>query len=229
MNLVAHFYLDRDRVNSYFIVGAATPDLLSIYNSSLRIKSRHLKKMDDDQSGRITPTFLAGLQRHFFADGVFHTSPLFQQQTKRISNMLVSYFPELDIQRKFFVGHILLELMMDKVLIDQNPGILESYYGHFESLQPFKELRKASELALGNELPNYEAYMNKFIRRRYLYDYANFNHLAWILRRILRRVSIRNSQYLQTETFLRLMQDYEQELIPMQEQFFDEIHLAAKD
>jgi|GEM_PF-1624168 len=227
MNLVAHFYLDRDRVNSYFVVGAATPDLLSIYNSSLRIKARHLKKMDDDQSGRITPPFLAGLQRHFFADGVFHTSPLFQAQTRRISAMLVTYFPDLDIQRKFFVGHILLELMIDKVLIDQHPGILESYYGHFEALQPFRELKKASELALGHELPNYEAYMTKFLRRQYLYDYANFNHLAWILRRILRRVNIRNSQYLQTETFMQLMQDYEQELIPIKEQFFDEIRQAA--
>lgn len=229
MNLVAHYYLDRDRVNSYFVVGAATPDLLSIYNSSLRIKARHLRKMSEDQAGRITPPFLSGLYRHFFADGVFHLSPHFKEQTKRISNMLVEYFPDLDIQRKFFIGHILLELLIDKVLIDENPGILESYYGHFEGLQPFKELKKASELAVGHELPNYEAYMKKFMRRRYLYEYAKFEHIAWVLRRILRRVSIRNNEYLQSDTFTQLMIDYEKELVLMKEVFFEEIKAAAED
>ena len=112
MNLVAHYHLDRTLVNSYFVVGAATPDLLSIYNSQVRIKQRHLKKLSEDELGRITPPFLAGLQKHFFADGIFHTSPLFHQETKRISNMLVEYFPDLEIQRKFFIGHILLELMI---------------------------------------------------------------------------------------------------------------------
>lgn len=228
MNLVAHYYLDRDRVNSYFVVGAATPDLLSIYNSSLRIKARHLKKMSEDQAGRITPPFLAGLYRHFFADGVFHLSPNFKEQTKRISNMLESYFPDLNIQRKFFIAHIMLELLIDKVLIDENPGILESYYGHFEALQPFRDLRKTSELALGNELPNYEFYMKKFLRRKYLYEYAQFEHIAWVLRRILRRVGIRNNEYLQSSSFRQLMVDYEQELIPMKEAFFDEIRAAEE-
>ena len=229
MNLVAHYYLDRDRVNSYFVVGAATPDLLSIYNSSLRIKARHLKKMSEDQAGRITPPFLSGLYRHFFADGVFHLSPTFNAETKQISNMLVDYFPDLNVQRKFFIGHILLELLIDKILIDKNPGILESYYGHFESLQPFRDLRKASQLAVGHDLPNYEAYMHKFMRRKYLYHYADFEHIAWVLRRILRRVSIRNNQYLQSDTFRKLMADYEEMLAPNIEVFFQEIRDAEED
>lgn len=228
MNLVAHYHLDRTLVNSYFTVGAATPDLLSIYNSQLRIKQRHLKRLNEEEAGRITPPFLDGLQRHFFADGIFHTSPLFHQETKRISNMLVEYFPDLDIQRKFFIGHILLELMLDKVLINLHPGILESYYGHFEALQPFRDIKKSLQIAVGHDLPNYEAYLKRFVRRKYLYHYADPKHLAWLLRRILRRVRIRDTEYIISPTFFRLMEDYEQMLIPIHEDFFTEIRAAEE-
>ncbi len=229
MNLVAHYYLDRDRVNSHFVVGVATPDLLSIYNSNLRIKARHLKKMSEDQAGMITPPFLSGLYRHFFADGIFHLSPTFERQTKRISNMLKSYFPELNIQRKFFIAHILLELLIDKILIDDNPGILNSYYGHFGALQPFRDLRKTSEIALGRNLPNYESYMQKFLRLQYLYNYAKFDHISRVLQKILQRVGIDNNKYMQSGTFYQLMIDYEQELIPVKEAFFDEIRSSTPD
>ena len=226
MNLVAHFYLDRQRVNSYFTVGAATPDLLSIYNSRLRIKQRHLRKLTEEERGRVNPPFLDGLQRHFFADGVFHTSPLFHSETKRVSNMLVDYFPDLNIERKFFIGHILLELLLDKVLITRHPGILESYYGHFESLQPFRDVRQSLEIAVGHELPNYERYLSRFLRRKYLYHYADPEHLAWLLRHILRRVRISNTEYILSPTFFKLMEDYEAGLVPIHEQFFDEIRAA---
>lgn len=229
MNLVAHYHLDRDLVNSFFTVGAATPDLLSIYNSHLRIKERHLKKLSEDERGRITPPFLAGLQRHFFADGVFHTSPLFTRETKHISNMLEAYFPDLEIQRKFFIGHILLELMIDKVLINLHPGILESYYGHFESLLPFRDIKRSLEIAVGHELPNYEAYLKRFLRRKFLYHYADPQHIAWILRRILRRVRIRDTEYVQSPAFFQLMDDYEKRLVPIHEEFFTEIKAAEED
>lgn len=228
MNLVAHYFLDRDLVNSYFTVGAATPDLLSIYNSGVRIKGRHLQLLGDEELGQITPPFLNGLERHFFADGVFHTSPLFTSSTRRISKMLEDYFPGLEIQRKFFVGHILLELLLDKVLINRNPGILESYYGHFESLQPFRDVRRSIEIAVGKSLPNYERYMDKFLRKRFLYQYAEFDHIGWILKRILRRVRIRHTQYIDSAVFLELMRDYEKELSEYHEDFFHEIRDAEK-
>ena len=228
MNLIAHFYLDLNRANSYFVVGAASPDLLSIYNSNLRIKARHLRLLDEEQAGRINPPFLAGLQRHFFADGVFHTSPNFFAQTKRISNLLVEYFPDQDIQKKFFIAHILLELLIDKILIDQHPGILESYYGHFESLLPFKDIKQSLHTAMGHDLHNYEGYMQRFLRRKYLYDYARYDHIAWVLKRILRRVRLDNSDYVSTNRFRDLMAAYEAELAEQYEVFFSEIR-AAED
>jgi len=227
MNLVAHFYLDRDLVNSYFTVGAATPDLLSIYNSSLRIKARHLRLLSEEDLGKITPPFLDGLNRHFFADGIFHTSPTFHASTKRISTMLEEYFPDLEVKRKFFVGHILLELLLDKVLINLNPGILESYYGHFEALQPFRDIQRSIEIAVGHPVPNYETYLTKFLRKKWLYAYADAEHIAWILKRILRRVRIRNTHYLTSPNFFKLMQDFEEELTEYHELFFTEIRTAA--
>lgn len=228
MNLLSHFYLDRNRVNSHFIVGAATPDLLSIYNSSVRAKAVHLKRMDQETAGRINPAFLEGLKRHFTADAIFHSSPLFHEHTHRISELLKERFPNTDVPRKFFIGHILLELILDKVLIDLHPGLLDSYYGHFQALQPFRVIRTSTELAVGAKLPNYETYLTKFLRKKFLYHYAGYDHIAFVLRRILRRVRIAETRFLDSDTFNQLMQDYEQELIPVHEQFFAEIHQATQ-
>lgn len=229
MNLLSHFYLDRDLVNSYFTVGAATPDLLSIYNSNVRAKAVHLRKMDEETADKINPAFLDGLKRHFFADGVFHTSPLFQKETRRISELLVEFFPHTTVPRKFFIAHILLELMLDKVLIDLHPGLLDSYYGHFQSLQPFRVIRSSTELAVGANLPNYENYMTNFLRKKFLFHYAEYDHIAFVLRRILRRVRISETGFLDTDAFTELMATYESELLPVHEGFFDEIRAAGEE
>ena len=65
MNFAAHFFLDMDRPESLFHIGAATPDLLSIYNAELRIKESHLGQIDHEFLGDVEEIFIAGIKRHF--------------------------------------------------------------------------------------------------------------------------------------------------------------------
>jgi hypothetical protein len=85
MNFLAHFFLDKDHPSAFFIVGAATPDLLSIYNSGLRIKAGQVDHLNADAQAHAEPHFLEGLARHFHADRVFHSSPLFSAETHEFS------------------------------------------------------------------------------------------------------------------------------------------------
>jgi hypothetical protein len=223
MNFLAHFYLDRSHLSSSFIVGAATPDLLSIYNSGLRIKAGHVDHLPAEIRAQVDPQFLLGLERHFHADRVFHSSALFHQETQALSRMLEAEFPEQDIPRKYFIAHILLELLIDKVLIHKDDRLLADYYQHFENLHPFTDLRLGTETVAAHPLPNYESFLTKFVENKYHYHYTENDHLIYILRRLLRRVGIEHSHFLDDPRFDLLMQNFELRIGAYLEQFFTEI------
>lgn len=223
MNFLAHYYLDRDNPSGFFVIGAATPDLLSIYNSGLRIKAGHVDHLSAEAKEKTEPMFLAGLNRHFHADRVFHSSPLFSSETHLLSVMLEDGFPEQDIPRKYFIAHILLELLLDKVLIRHNPRLLNDYYRHFELLKPFEAVRQATETVAAHPLPNYESFLMKFVENRYLHHYTENDHLIYILRRLLRRVGVEKGGFLEDDRFPRLMDEFEGRIEGYYEQFFDEI------
>lgn len=226
MNFLAHFYLDRDHPSSDFVIGAATPDLLSIYNSGLRIKAGHVDHLSAARRSHVDPQFLAGLERHFHADRVFHSSPLFATETQLFSRWLEDEFVDQDVPRKYFIAHIILELLLDKVLIARNPDLLQSYYKHFENLKPFDRICKASEEVAAHPLPNYDSFLQKFTENQYLYHYQEYDHLIYILRRLLRRVGIENASFLEDTRFLKLMAAFELRILDRYEQFFAEIRAA---
>ncbi|MFM2375526.1 MAG: hypothetical protein RLZZ165_623 [Bacteroidota bacterium] len=223
MNFLAHFFLDIDQPNGYFAAGAATPDLLSIYNPGLRIKAGQLGHLPPSIRAQADPHFVAGLERHFHADRVFHSSGLFRTEMHELSVLLKRQFHEQDIPRKFFVAHILIELLLDKVLIQQHPGLLDDYYRQFESLSPFRRLRQSTELVSGHSLPNYESFLAKFVENKYLYHYTENDHLVYILRRLLRRVGIWNHGFLDDARFPVLMEEFEARIGTYFGRFFEEI------
>lgn len=228
MNFLSHYFVDRVNPDDMFTVGAATPDLLSIYDPKHRVKSGHLKRLPKETRALVDPGLIAGLEAHFFVDAVFHSSDYFLEETQFISAMLIEFFPERDIPRKYFLAHILLELMIDKVLIEDHPGILESYYAHFELLSPFHRVRTDTERIIGFQMDNYEGFLLKFVKNKYLYDYKNFSHLIYVIGRILRRVNISEDGFLSDDRFLKLMQRYEARLRDIYLLFFEEIKAARK-
>ncbi|MEM7040617.1 MAG: hypothetical protein AAF570_26880, partial [Bacteroidota bacterium] len=127
---------------------------------------------------------------------------------------------------KYFIAHILLELLLDKVLIAHNPDLLAEYYAHFEVAAPFDVTRAGTETVVKHDLPNYESFLQKFLDNKYLYHYEELDHIAYILKRLLRRVGIQQSAFLDAEPFDRLMQDYEARLSTRYEIFFEEIRTA---
>jgi hypothetical protein len=223
MNFLAHYFLDRNHPSSEFVVGAATPDLLSIYNSNLRIKAGQVDHLNTEARANGDPQFLAGLARHFHADRVFHSSPLFATETQEFSALLERTYQGQNVPRKYFISHIMLELLLDKVLIRHDTTLLDDYYRHFESLAPFHAIRKDTEIVSGHPLPNYESFLAKFVENKYLYHYTNNDHLIYILRRLLRRVHIDDNKFLDDPRFLQLMDQLEVRIEGYYLQFFEEI------
>lgn len=225
MNFLSHYFADREESDSLFVIGAATPDLLSIYNAKVRVKAGHVKRIDRAVLSPAAQQLIRGLDSHFLVDRVFHSSELFKIETGEISDRLEEWFPDREIHRKYFIAHILLELLMDKVLISKHNGILDRYYAHYVELAPFTELREATEEIIGTELPNYEAFLQRFLEKKYLAHYRSYSHLAYVMERLLRRVGVKHRNFTETGAFIGLMEAYETHLSSVYLRFFEEIEM----
>lgn len=226
MNFIAHYFLDHTNPESYFAIGAATPDLLSIYNPALRIKKHHLKP--ENQSFTVEQRmFLAGVKRHFLADALFHSSEFFSKETARITQGMNESLAHVEIPRKFFLAHILVELILDRVIMRDHPNIIVDYYHHFD-ITSMAEVKRTTEFVAGHDLPNYGHFLNKFKENRYLLHYLEWDHIAFVVKMILKRVGIESHTFIESPGFFELLAVYESGLLLRYPSLFTEMKARAK-
>lgn len=208
MNFISHFHLDRSQNDSWFFVGVSTPDLVSVFDRNVRLKQHTLPLPMENEATPAELSFYQGALRHFEVDRLFHTSDFFYEETHRISERLKLAFPNGEVKRGFFVAHILLELLLDKLLIEDDPSIIPDFYGHLTH-HPLEEYVKLTEWVTRVPMPSYQGFLNKFITKRYLALYTDWQQVLYILKRIVMGVGIREVDYLHDPRFLSEMQAYE--------------------
>lgn len=208
MNYFSHFFLDKDSADSLFFVGIATPDLISTFDRSKRLKASQLHRL---QASSIPPgklSFHRGVMRHFEVDRVFHSSDFFKRETVLLTRKLQKTFGKERVPRAFFVSHILLELILDRILINQHSALLYSFYRHFEHRE-VKDLVALTEWIMQQPLPGYDAFLKRFSEKQFLYHYAHWDFLINVTRSILTKVGVQECSYLDSDKFLVLMHTYE--------------------
>ena len=170
MNFIAHYYMDRHVEDSYFFLGVNTPDLVSIHNRRIKLKEHSMPLLMENHASAAEVNFYNGALRHLEVDRVFHTSPFFAKETEILSQLFKERFAEGTIHRSYFLAHILFELMLDRVMMQDDPSLLSSYYGHWDKV-PIPEVIRLTEWVTGKKLPVYEKFLKKFVHKKYLYHY----------------------------------------------------------
>lgn len=128
MNYLAHGirFLDRP----FFLAGTACPDWLSVADRGVRLRSRRVSPFADG-SGSPQAEFAAGVLQHLTDDDWFHSTRAFHETTAELARAFKP-LGEDDGFRAGFLGHIGLELLLDAVLIERHPGLLDEYYAVLE-------------------------------------------------------------------------------------------------
>ncbi|TAE59623.1 MAG: hypothetical protein EAZ89_02330 [Bacteroidetes bacterium] len=209
MNFISHFYLDREQEDSYFFIGVSTPDLVSVFDRNIRVKEHRMPPLPG-----YTPEsagFYAGVMRHFQVDKMFHSSPFFTRETGRISAMIQERFRPEELSRVFFVAHVLLELTLDKILIQRDPKLLPDFYRHLERAS-LDNVVSLTEWITHTGMPGYLPFLNRFVRRKTLYQYTDWQSVVYILRRMMQGVGVAEVEYLHSPRFDQLLRSYEAEL-----------------
>ena len=130
MNYLSHYYFDRDEDNKYFNLGLILPDLARAHIAKLRINpyknitftTKEIASMND------------GCNKHFASDRKFHNWMTFVELTNKATDM-IRESGDKDINRDYFITHIMVEILLDKILLDKNPSLADDFYAMIDSVE----------------------------------------------------------------------------------------------
>ena len=103
--------------------------------------------------------------------------------------MLRQRLPADEGFRPHFLGHILVEILLDAALIADEPERIAAYYSALEAVDPMSVEAAVNRISprptrrLGRLIP-------LFSRERFLFDYADNGKLLFRLNQVMRRVGL---------------------------------------
>src|SRR5688500_16467145 len=186
MNYFAHGWRFTDE--PYFLAGTATPDWLSVIDRKMRARAKRAVLFVDDHDPRLAQ-LARGIVQHHTDDGWFHQTLAFNELsldfTVRIRDLLRSD----EGFRPSFLGHILVELLLDASLIEDDPARLDAYYAALTDLDAEVVQTHVNSLAT-KTTDRLTALLPRVLAERFLYDYLEDAKLLTRFGHIKRRLRL---------------------------------------
>jgi hypothetical protein len=186
MNYFAHGRLFVD--DPYFLAGTAVPDWLSVVDRRVRVRSAQAAQFVEAADPRVA-RLAAGIVQHHRDDDWFHATRAFAELSLALCGMLRERLGADLGFRPHFLGHILVEILLDAALIADEPQRLARYYAALDCLDP-----PAVEAAVNQIGPRSTQRLGRFIplfsQERFLSDYADNGKLLFRLNQVMRRVGL---------------------------------------
>ena len=186
MNYFAHgrHFID----DPYFLAGTDVPDWLNVVDRRVRVRSKQALPHVDAADPRVARV-AAGIVQHCRDDDWFHQTRAFAELSLELCHILKGALPADDGFRPHFLGHILVEILLDSVLIAERPQRLAEYYAAMDSLEG-QCIEDAVNGMASRPTHNLGTFIALFSRERFLSDYADDGKLLFRLNQVMRRVRL---------------------------------------
>ncbi|MFM2096161.1 MAG: hypothetical protein RIS70_3285 [Planctomycetota bacterium] len=186
MNYLAHArHLLHD---PYLTAGVAVPDWLRVVDRTNRVRSKHAEPHVDHPQPEIAAV-ARGIVQHHRDDAWFHETRAFVELSLEFSRRTRETLGPDDSLRPSFVGHILVEILLDANLAAADPSLLDRYYQAMASIQPLLVEEAVNQMAV-RQTTQLAAWIPRFCAARFLYDYAEDAKLLWRLNMVMKRVGL---------------------------------------
>jgi acyl carrier protein phosphodiesterase len=172
----------------YVLAGTAVPDWLSVVDRRVRARSR-LARQWIDRGPEPRAQLARGIVLHHHDDAWFHQTRAFAELSLQLTLEVRQLLPEETGFRPSFLGHILVEILLDAALIERDARQLDAYYQALQSLDPVVVSQAVHQMTTGSteRLPQM---IRVFCQERFLYDYQDDAKLLTRLNRVMRRVKL---------------------------------------
>jgi hypothetical protein len=130
-----------------------------------------------------------GVVQHHRDDAWFHQSPAFNELCLRLTIIVRDALPPDQSLRPSFLGHILVELLLDAELIAREPSRLDAYYNALDALDPAAVAAALNRMTT-KPIELIAPLIPRFSAERFLYDYLEDGKLLKRLNAVMRRVKL---------------------------------------
>jgi hypothetical protein len=186
MNYLAHGWRYADE--PYFLAGTAAPDWMSVIDRKTRLRSRTAGEYVN-AAEPVVAALARGIVQHHVDDAWFHSTRAFSELNLEFAVAIRDLLPGDEGFRPSFLGHILVELLLDAALAEEQPTRLDAYYKALSLLDPVITERAISQLAT-RPTDRLAPLIPRFAAERFLYDYLDDGKLLTRLNHVMRRVGL---------------------------------------
>ena len=186
MNYFAHGrpFID----DPYFLAGTAVPDWLNVVDRKVRVRRRHALE-HVEAIDPVVSRVAAGIVQHCSDDDWFHGTRAFAELSLGLSRLVRDALGADEGFRPHFLGHILVELLLDAELVAEAPERLDAYYRAIDSLDVVAVERAVNQIA-PRPARDLGRFIGLFSQERFLSDYSEDAKLLIRLNQVMRRVGL---------------------------------------
>lgn len=126
-----------------------------------------------------------GCKAHLRADKVFHPSVFFEKYSQIINQELQQFEPLAHINRKWFLAHILMEMMIDRLLVRFFPAVCHQFYNDLSHI----DTKILGQFVLRFSNKNIDAFIQQFehfCKVKYLFGYAFDDSFVYSVGRVFK-------------------------------------------
>jgi hypothetical protein len=211
MNYLAHGWRFTD--DPYFLAGTAVPDWLCVADRGVRVRSKRAAEWTGDCDVE-TAAVARGICQHHADDRWFHETRSFAELSLDFSRRIRAVLPADEGFRPWFVGHILVELLLDAALIEQSPDRLTAYYAALQDVDASVVQCAVNRMA-ARPTDRLACFVSLFCRERFLYDYADDGKLLVRLNQVMQRVRLPELPLSFVELFPAMRDDVRQRVVEL--------------
>lgn len=186
MNYVSHYYCLKEK-NPYYTQGVFLPDILNNFSF---LYNRYFRSYDPIFLNTSELMLWRGIIQHYQDDAYFHDLSFFKLGMQQIEEAMNKSDTLTLLKRKFFISHVLYELILDNMILDRHPSLV---------LEIYDDLAKVDITILSNfirnivgeneEIDRFSDSFDRFLARRFLGFYSIESNLVKSLHMITGKIS----------------------------------------
>lgn len=203
MNYLSHFFIDHKPEAHYYNAALILPDITKAW----------IKKFDPamlpNPASEIHRQLLSGALQHYHSDKLFHASTFFEKYQSLINDKLKNIPLSDDVNRKWFIAHVLTELLIDRQIVKSHQSIVDDFYDSLNHVDD-RELSVFLGYFGMADPADFLKFFGHFRNARYIYYYADNNKFLYSLGRIMMRVGIKELSDTDGLVLMKAILDIEQ-------------------
>lgn len=187
MNFFSHYFIDQHHAKQYFLFGGLLPEMLPHFNEKLRkAVFRNTQEFPKPEYEQI----FNGIKRHYEIDGVFHNHAFFKRNTEIIKQRILNDNALQPLHfRTFYLAHIFLELLIDRVLIQHNKNEPEKFYQLLQQIEITVVYEYFTFIDKKEMFADFSKTFELHIRKKFLYYYTNNEMFTEALLRLYSKIN----------------------------------------